>query len=112
MSGLIALAYSLCGVEFVILRVLYPGMWRNARGFTNMAERELAPVTNQLSRVQWLAGSIPLLAAVVMLFLGDTANFRMLVTGLILLGMAGFHVASAVTRELTQVVVILTGAKS
>jgi hypothetical protein len=112
MSGLIALAYSLCGVEFILLRVLYPGMWRNARGFTEVARRELAPVSKQLGRVQLLAGSIPLVAAVVMLFLGDSANFRMLVTGLILLGMAGFQLASLVTRELTQVVVTLSGAKS
>ena len=34
MCGLIALAYSLCGVRFIVLRVLYPGMWRNTRGFT------------------------------------------------------------------------------
>jgi serine/threonine protein kinase len=111
-SGLIALAYSLCGVEFIVLRVLYPGMWRNVRGFTDVARRELAPITKQLGHVQLLAGSIPLVAAVVMLGLGDTTNFRLLVTGLILLGMAGFHVASVVTRELTQVVVTLTGAKS
>ncbi len=35
MSGLIALAYSLCGVEFVVLRALYPGMSRNA-GISNL----------------------------------------------------------------------------
>jgi hypothetical protein len=87
-------------------------MWRDVRGFTNITGRELAPVPKQLARVQALAGSIPLLAAIVMLILGDTTDFRVLVTGLILLGMAGFHMASLVTRELTQVVVTLTGAKS
>ena len=112
LSGLIALAYSLCGVQYVVVRVLYPGMWRNVRGFTETARRELAPVTKQLNRVQLIAGSIPLFAAIVMLILGDTANFRLLVTGLILLGMAGFYVANGVTRELSQVVVTLTGARS
>ena len=33
LSGLIALAYSLCGVEFVVLRGLYPGLWRDAQQF-------------------------------------------------------------------------------
>ena len=74
MSGLIALAYSLCGVEFVVLRVLYPGMWRNARAFGDTARRELAPVTTHLRWIQWLAGSIPLLAAMLMLVLGGDAT--------------------------------------
>jgi serine/threonine protein kinase len=114
MSGLIALAYSLCGVRFIVLRVLYPAMWRNTRGFTAVTQRELAPVTRQLDRMQWLAGSIPLLAAMLMLILGNAADsaFRLLVTGLIFLGMAGFIGASALVRELSQVVVTLTGAKS
>jgi serine/threonine protein kinase len=112
MSGLIALAYSLCGVRFIVLRVLYPAMWRNTRGFTGVTQSELSSVTRQLDRMQWLAGSIPLLAAILMLILGDAADnsFRLLVTGLIFLGMAGFIGASALVRELSQVVVTLTGA--
>ncbi len=114
MCGLIALAYSLCGVRFIVLRVLYPAMWRNTRGFTAVAQSELAAVPKQLDRMQWLAGSIPLLAAILMLILGNTADgaFRLLVTGLIFLGMAGFIGASALVRELSQVVVTLTGART
>jgi hypothetical protein len=114
MSGLIALAYSLCGVRFIVLRILYPVMWRNTRSFTTTTQNELAAVTRQLDRMQWLAASIPLLAAMLMLILGNAADdaFRLLVAGLIFLGMAGSIGASALVRELSQVVVSLTGAKA
>jgi serine/threonine protein kinase len=114
MSGLIALAYSLCGVKFIVLRVLYPGMWRRVQGFTDVARHELAPITRQLFFMQCLAGSIPLVAAILMLIFGVavSATFRWLVTGLIFLGMAGFIAASMVARELSQVVITLTGAKT
>ena len=49
-SGLIALAYSLCGTLFVVLRVLYPGMWVDG-GLQRDGAEELAPVSNWL----WLA---------------------------------------------------------
>jgi hypothetical protein len=114
MSGLIALAYSLCGVRFIVLRVLYPAMWRNTRNFSATTQSELANVTRQLDRMQWLAASIPLLAAMLMLILGNAADdaFRLLVAGLIFLGMAGSIGASALVRELSQAVVTLTGAKA
>jgi hypothetical protein len=62
-----------------------------------------------------LAGSIPLLAAIILLGLGEEADqpvFRLLVAALIVLGMIGAHVASSVTRGLSQVVVALTGTKA
>ncbi|MCI0333926.1 MAG: serine/threonine protein kinase [Planctomycetes bacterium] len=115
LSGLIALAYSLCGVEFIVLRVLYPGMWRNARAFGDTARRELAPVATHLRWIQRLAVAIPLLTAISTLVLGgDLANtaFRWLVVGLIVLGFLGSIVASGVTRGLSQVVVALTSTKA
>jgi hypothetical protein len=114
LSGLIALAYSLCGVEFIVLRVLYPGMWRNARAFGDTARRELAPVATHLRWIGRLAVAIPLLTAISTLLLGgDVANstFRWLVIGLIVLGFLGSIVASGVTRGLSQVVVALTSTK-
>src|SRR5690606_23175125 len=33
LSGLIAIAYSLCGVQFLVLRVMYPQMWVDATDF-------------------------------------------------------------------------------
>ncbi len=115
LSGLIALAYSLCGVEFIVLRVLYAGMWRNARQFGDTARRELAPVTTHLRWIGRLAVAIPLLAATSTVLLGGEATnltFRLLVAGLIILGLLGSIVASGVTRGLSQVVVALTSTKA
>jgi hypothetical protein len=114
LSGLIALAYSLCGVQFIVLRVIYPGMWRDVRGFLAATERELAPMAARLGRIQLLAGSIPLAAAVMMLILGGQngePTFHLLITALIVLGMFGYHFAAAVIRSLSQVVIALTAAK-
>jgi serine/threonine protein kinase len=114
LSGLIALAYSLCGAQFVVLRALYPGMWRNVRAFGATVRRELEPVPARLSSIQFLAVSIPLVAAIVLLGLaGDPSQvvFRGLVIGLIFLGIVGFMVASAAVRELSEVVVAMTSTR-
>jgi serine/threonine protein kinase len=113
LSGLIGMAYSLCGVEFIVLRGLYPGLWRDARHFTAVARDELRPVHLHLTLIEWLAGSIPLVAAIMILSLGSASNaiFRLLVTALIVLGMFGFHATSAITRHLSSVMVALTKPK-
>jgi hypothetical protein len=114
LSGLIALAYSLCAVEFIVLRVLFPVMWTNVPQFTDSVRRELSSIDTQLALIQWLAFAIPLLAALLIVILGRDADmtFRLLVAGLIVLGMIGFQFASHVTRGLSQVVIALTGRKS
>ncbi|MEX0614097.1 MAG: protein kinase, partial [Pirellulales bacterium] len=114
LSGLIALAYSLCGAQYLVLRVLYPGMWCDTRHFNQKAQRELAPMAARLGRIQMLAGSIPLVAAVLMLTLGGRTvqtTFHYLVTGLIVLGMIGSQFTIGVTRSLSQVVAALTSTK-
>ena len=114
LSGLIALAYSLCGVEFIVLRGLYPGLWRDAHNFTATAREELAPVGRQLNRIEGLAVSIPLVAAIVFLMFGSDANaaFRFIVAALIVLGILGLHLTSAVKNHLTRVLEALTNTKS
>jgi len=113
LSGLIALAYSLCGVQWIVLRVIYPGMWSDARSFNDTVRRELAPTTKNLGRIQF-AGSMPLVGAMLILIGGDTDStvFRWLVAGLIILGILGFHFAGTVTQRLMQVIVALTNTKS
>jgi eukaryotic-like serine/threonine-protein kinase len=114
MSGLIALAYSLCGVMFIVIRVLYPGLWLDVRNFGETARRELAGVTTQIGWIQGLASSIPLVGAVLIVLAGDTTSFtfRLLVVALILLGIVGAHVTNYVTRRLNLVVTALTGTKA
>jgi hypothetical protein len=113
LSGLIALAYSLCGVEFVVLRGLYPGLWRDARHFSAVAHEELAPVRRHLNWIELLAVAIPLMAATLVVVLGSGSNmtFRLLVAALIVLGGLGSYVTSAITRHLSGVIVALTKPK-
>ena len=65
--------------------------------------------------IQWLAYAIPLVAALSLLLLGSESEsnftFRLLVAALIVLGMFGFIVTSAVTRRLSRVIVALTKPK-
>jgi serine/threonine protein kinase len=114
LSGMIAMAYSISGVEFIVLRGLYPGLWRDVHNYTATVREELTPVHNQLNRIEWLAGSIPLVAAISMNLLGNAGNivaFRWLVTSLILLGIVGIHVTSAITRYLSGLIVTYTKPK-
>lgn len=117
LSGLIAMAYSLCGVEFVVLRALYPGLWRDAQNFTETARHELRKTHKQLIRIQTVAILIPLAAAIVFVMLGNTASdgakitFRGMVAALIVLGILGFHTTGAVTNNLSRVLVALTNPK-
>jgi hypothetical protein len=114
LSGLIALAYSLCGVQFVVLRGLYPGFWRDTHNFTETARLELSPAHKLLNRIELLAVSIPLIAAIVFLMMfGNETNevFRVIVAALIVLGILGLHSTSAVTHHLSRVVVALTNTK-
>lgn len=113
MSGLIALAYSLCGVQFVVLRSIYPRMWRNVRSYSDTARIELAPMNARLWYIFVLAGSIPLLAAILTLSLADeSASYRGLVIAMIILGWIGFEVSRTVVRDLSQVISALTGSRS
>jgi serine/threonine protein kinase len=114
MSGLIALAYSLCGVMFIVIRVLYPGLWLDARTFGETARRELVGITSKLGWLQLLAGSIPLVGAALIVLTGDLTSFasKLLVVALILLGIVGAHVTNYVTRRLNIVVSALTSTKA
>jgi hypothetical protein len=89
-------------------------MWRNARDFEQSAKQELATVPKHLFWIVVLAVAIPLLAAIMLLFLGDNAMdmIRILAAALIFLGMAGLGVAIIASRVLSRVVAALTGAKA
>jgi serine/threonine protein kinase len=114
LSCLIALAYSLCGSQFIVERSLYPRMWDDVRDFTATTRRELASMPKRLFWIQFLAGSIPLLAAVMWLLMGTMEYhpaLKLLVAGLIFLGWFGYQMATRVTRHLTETSMALTGLK-
>jgi hypothetical protein len=65
----------------------------------------------RLRLLQILSGAIPLVGAVLIMFVGSAAeyeSFRFLVMALIVLGMAGFQLAMFVTGRLSQCLAALT----
>jgi hypothetical protein len=106
LSGLIAIAYSYCGVHYVVLQVLYPKMWRDPRNFQERARQELTWMPTRHWLIFLLAGSIPLLAAI-------TFSFdQSLMVGLTALGLVGYEIARAATQRLTQTLVAVTGTET
>jgi serine/threonine protein kinase len=116
-SGLIALTYSLFAVQFLVLRVLYPRLWVDARGLRQESRAELAPLDWRLAVFQFLAGLIPLIAAVLLVFASPEKqlrgasyqSFRLLLTALIVAGMLGFAAALSASRQLQQILTALIG---
>jgi serine/threonine protein kinase len=106
MSGLIALTYSFFGVALMVLRVLYPRLWIDAKDFHRLARTELTQRRLPLFLFQVLAGTIPLAGAMLLIFVGqhvlDDLAYRFLVAGLILLGGCGFWLASFAYALLTE----------
>ncbi len=114
-SGLIALTYSFFVAQYVTLRILYPTLWTDARDLRQTARAELAGLDGRLAWFQTLAVLIPLAAAVLMVGIGPEEfssgyrTFRVLVTALIALGMAGLGVTMQVSRRLQETLTALTG---
>jgi eukaryotic-like serine/threonine-protein kinase len=115
-SGLIALTYSVFGVQFVVLRILYPRLWVEVRDRRQVAARELAPVEGRIARLQFLAVLIPLAGAALLLGSGEetggfgiSLTFRVLVTALMGLGTLGLGVALVVSARLRRTIAALVG---
>jgi len=118
-SGLIALTYSFLFVQCHTVCVFYRLLWIDVRDFHRRAAVELEPVGRRLRLFQVLAGLIPLCGAALMVGIGpqeftaaEYRSFRFLVTGLIALGLAGFHLAIVSTRVLSHAVTALTRSAS
>jgi hypothetical protein len=113
LSGLIAATYSMYFVEWITLCVVYPELWYDRQGFRATAATELRGVPIYLRLLQVLAGVIPLIGALVLMFTAQQdsgfESFRFLVCGLIILGMAGSHLAMFTTGLLFQAWAALTG---
>jgi len=106
-SGLIAVTYSFLAAEFIAVRVIYPALWLDARKMHEAARRELGGQDRQLGGIQVCAVLIPLLGAVGMIWMpqaNDDLTFRLLVTALLALGMAGLGLAMLAGSELRQTV--------
>jgi hypothetical protein len=112
-SGLIALTYSTIAAEFIVVRILYPRLWLDARQLRSTARGELAREEGRLAVLQFLAVLIPLAGASLLLSVGGEhlldLSFRVLVTALLALGMVGLGVAILAAKEVRHAVDALTG---
>jgi hypothetical protein len=114
LSGLIALTYSYFAVQFVVLRLFYPRLWVDAQNIRSLARAELKPVGRWLGLFQLFAGLIPLAGAILMIGVGPdqlTLTFRLLVVGLIALGMAGFGAALLASSRLHRTLTAFLGGE-
>ena len=110
-SGLIASTYAYFGVQFIVLRVLYPRMWSDPSGARQRATQELRGLPGLLRRYQMLAVLIPLVGATLLISAGPdqlSIAFRALVTSLIVLGLAGFAMATRICQRLSRLLTVLT----
>lgn len=116
LSGLVGVVFSYLGVTAVVLRVLYPALGNPDRFSPEVADQELRPVTRLFAWCVVLASALPLTGAVLILVLADwmlddgriTLGFRVLVVGLIGLGMLGVSLASQITERLSRLAVVWT----
>ena len=99
-SGMIALTYSMLFVGCLVAWVFYPALWRDAACFRRCAAHDAAVVISPLKVLPFLAGAIPLVAAILLVGAspmsfseGEYEAFRLLTTALIAGGMAGFQLA-------------------
>jgi serine/threonine protein kinase len=92
LSGLVGMVYSHYGIQFVILRAVYPFVGNPDTYDADRARAELARGTRWLEPFLVLATLIPLAGAILLIAFADekmNREFRLLVAGLIVLGMAG-----------------------
>lgn len=111
-SGLIAVAYSLCGVKYVSLRGLYPRLWPRAEAFRKTARRELPPTRWRLKLMVGLAAAIPTVAAAMLLLTAEDANplpFRLLTAALMTSGTAGLFLTLEAADRMSQLIDNMTG---
>ncbi len=110
-SGLIAVAYSLCGVQYVVLRGLYPRLWPRAEEFRETAAEELPPTRWRLWLMVFLAAIIPVFAAAALVWTshGDDPFFKLVTIAVLLLSPAGFVVMWFVANRMARLMDNMTG---
>lgn len=122
LSGLIAVAYSFCGLQFLALRVFYPRLWSDATDFQHLAHEELADTPQRMRLINLLSGAIPSIgiAFVVapglihMAATGQTEySFALvnliLIGGFLLIGLVGNQITTLAASRMTKAYSALVG---
>lgn len=114
LSGLIATVYSYFGVQAVALRVMYPHLGDADSHEPGVRRAELSRAGQLLPIFLFLAALVPLAGAVLLVAVSGDAlslSFRLLVVGLIVLGMLGVGVAVLVSQRLARLLHLLGGVQ-
>lgn len=110
LSGLVGVVFSYLGIQVVVLRSLYPALGNPDNFSAEQVSRELWPILVLFAPCLILSSALPLTGAVLLLVFSDdvlvdgriTFGFRVLVVGLIGLGMLGVSLASRLTSRLNR----------
>lgn len=110
LAGLISVTYSALSITTIILRVFYPRFWLSPIRFRVRARAELRPLDQRLDRITLLAGSIPLIAAAVLILVHPTnegapsISLRVLVVLLIIAGGIGYFQSGRTVNSLRRMI--------
>lgn len=116
-SALIALTYSFLFAQYILIRVVYPRAWRGCHDIMAQSRRELAPIRGRMRFFHSLAGFIPLISALALLFLepagaaAESSVYRALLCALIINGMVGFLFSLRASEQLERTLHALTGSE-
>jgi hypothetical protein len=103
LAGLIAIVFSYLFTQAVVLRALLPNLGNPDTYTPAKMWAEVRPLTLAFGPFLTLASAVPLTGAVLLVVLTDgvmTLGFRVLVTGLIGVGVAGVGIAERLTARL------------
>ncbi len=109
LAGLIAVVFGYLGITYVVFRALLPHLGNPDRYSAAAAWNEVRPITVPFAPFLMLACAVPLVGAVLLVAFAEgvmTLGFRLLVTGLIGLGVAGVGIAERLTRQLRDLAAI------
>ncbi len=109
-SGMIAVAYSLCGVHYVATRGLYIRMWPRTIGFRDAAGKELGATRRRLDLMQVLAFAIPTIGTVALIWSSDSNDwgFKLITGSLLLGGAAGAGFMWPITLKMRRFIELLS----
>jgi eukaryotic-like serine/threonine-protein kinase len=109
LGGLIGVVFSFLAVEYVVFRAMLPRLGNPDTYTPASMWAEIRPLTAPFGVFMLLACAIPMVGAVLLLVLGSgemSLGFRLLVAGLIGMGVAGVGIAERLTRKLRTLAAI------
>jgi len=108
------MTYSFLYTHYLMIRVKYPKLWTGTRGIQKVAREELRNLPATLRFFYAMAGIVPLAGAALILWTGIAPSIesRLLVTALLVLGIAGLLSALRSSALFSQTIYAFTGIRN